>query len=318
MEQANETVMIYFIVKGISDAPELQLLIFLLVLFIYLATLGGNLTMFLLIIMDHHLHTPMYFFLANLSALDISCSTISLHKALITFITGDKVVSYISCLIQMFLFLSFTCAELLILTMMGYDRYVAICNPLHYHGIMSPKACCGLAGVCWVLGCLYIMPDLLKMASVTCYTSLEINHFFCDFMPLLKLSCSDTYALQIYVITGGVFLSGVLPFILTFVSYVYIIRAILRIRSRIGRQKVFYTCSSHLTVISLLYATLISQYLRPAEYITLESNKFSSLINTTIVPILNPLIYSLKNEDVKSAFKRKFKIPKQFFLVKIS
>ncbi|XP_077344696.1 olfactory receptor 8G50-like [Lithobates pipiens] len=307
MEESNKTVMTYFIIKGISDVPALQLPIFLLVLLIYLIIVGGNMTIFLLISTDHHLHTPMYFFLANLSILDVCCSTITLHKPLITFITGDKAVSFVGCVMQMFFFLSFTCNEVLILTAMGYDRYVAVCNPLRYHVIMSHKVCCGLAGVCWVLGFLDIMPCALKISSISCYTSLEVNHFFCDLVPLMKLSCSDISALQLYVIIEGVFLSAFVPFSLTFISYVFIIRSILRIRSSKGRWKAFYTCSSHLTIIILLYGTLSYQYFRPVEYITLGSNKLSSLFNTTGVPILNPLIYSLKNKDVKSAFKRKFR-----------
>ncbi|XP_073454021.1 olfactory receptor 8G50-like [Aquarana catesbeiana] len=307
MEESNKTVMTYFIIKGISDVPALQLPIFLLVLLIYLIIVVGNMTIFLLISTDRHLHTPMYFFLANLSILDVCCSTITLHKPLITFITGDKSVSFVGCVMQMFFFLSFTCNEVLILTAMGYDRYVAVCNPLRYHVIMSHKVCSGLAGICWVVGFLDIMPCALKISFISCYTSLEVNHFFCDLVPLMKLSCSDTSALQLYVLIEGVFLSAFVPFSLTFISYVFIIRSILRIRSSKGRWKAFYTCSSHLTIIILLYGTLAYQYFRPVEYITLGSNKLYSLFNTTGVPILNPLIYSLKNKDVKSAFKRKFR-----------
>ncbi|XP_068103953.1 olfactory receptor 8A1-like [Hyperolius riggenbachi] len=313
MDQGNKTFIKYFIIKGISDVPELQLPIFLLVLLIFLTTLGGNMTILLLICTDHQLHTPMYFFLANLSVLDISCSTITLHKALLTFMTGDKLVSYVSCLLQMFFFLSFTCAEVLILTAMGFDRYVAICNPLRYRTVMTDRVCCGLAGICWVVGLLDIMPCLLKISSFTCYSSSEINHFFCDLVPLMKVSCSDISSLQLYVMIEGVFLSAFVPCMLTFISYVFIIRTILRISSSIGRRKAFYTCSSHLTVITLLYATLAYQYFRPIDYIALETNKLSSLFNTTVVPILNPLIYSLKNKDVKSALKRRLNISKHVF-----
>ncbi|XP_072286933.1 olfactory receptor 5V1-like [Pyxicephalus adspersus] len=307
MEQSNKTVITYFIIKGISDAPELQLPIFLLVLLIYLIILGGNMTIFLLISIDRNLHTPMYFFLANLSILDVSCSTISLHKAFFTFITGDKSVSFTGCVMQMFFFLSFTCNEVLILTAMGYDRYVAVCNPLRYHVIMNHKVCWGLASACWILGFLDILPCALKVSSISCYKTTEINHFFCDLVPLMKLSCSDTSDLQLYVLIEGVILSAFVPFTLTFISYVFIIRSIMRIRSSDGRWKAFYTCSSHLTIIILLYGTLCYQYFRPIEYIALGSNKLSSLFNTTGVPILNPLIYSLKNKDVKSALKRRLK-----------
>ncbi|XP_068103952.1 olfactory receptor 6C74-like [Hyperolius riggenbachi] len=315
MEKANKTTIAYFIMIGISDIPELQTPIFLLVLLIYLTTLGGNTTILSLISTDCHLHTPMYFFLANLSVLDISCSTISLHKALITCITGDKLVSYTACLLQMYLFLSFTCVELLILTAMGFDRYVAICNPLHYHTVMTSRVYCILAVVCWIVGFIFIIPNFLKLFYFTCYTSQEINHFFCDLVPLMKLSCDDLYILQFYVIYGGALLVCLPPCLLTFMSYVFILRAILKIRSSSGRRKVFYTCTSHLTVISLLYGTLAYQYCRPIESIELVTNKFSSLFYTTALPILNPLIYSLKNKDVITALKRRLKVyPRQLLM----
>ncbi|XP_063794670.1 olfactory receptor 5G9-like [Pseudophryne corroboree] len=304
MEQANNTRITYVIVKGISDVPELQVPIFLLVLLIYLTTLAFNVTILLLVCLDHRLHTPMYFFLNNLSILDICCSTISLHKVLISFISGDKSVSFFSCLMQSFVFTSFTCDELLILTAMSYDRYVAICNPLHYHVVMNYKMCSLLACVCWMLGFMDILPCLLEALSYTCYTSMEINHFFCDFLAIIKLTCNDTTALELYIIIEGVLFTTFTPLMLTIISYVYIIGTILRIQSATGRRKAFYTCSSHLTVVTLLYATLSYQYFRPSALISMGSNKLSSLFNTVVVPVLNPVIYSLKNKDVISAYKR--------------
>ncbi|KAM3912232.1 olfactory receptor 6C1-like [Leptodactylus fuscus] len=298
----------YFIITGISDNPLLQFLVFLLVLLIYLATLGGNLTILLLVCLDHHLHTPMYFFLANLSVLDISCSTITLHKILTSFILGDNTISVLECHVQIFVFLSLTCDELLVLAAMGYDRYVAICNPLHYHLVMNLQRCVCLACFCWVFGFLESLPTFIGILKVTCYESNRINHFFCDLVPVLKLSCSDTSFLQIYILTVGAFLSGLTPFVLTFISYVFIISTILSIRSSSGRRKAFYTCSSHLTVVLCLYATLISQYLRPTSSINLGSSKFFSLFNAAAVPLLNPLIYSLKNKDVKDAVRRRLRL----------
>ncbi|XP_069800163.1 olfactory receptor 5V1-like [Dendropsophus ebraccatus] len=308
MDHGNVTTTTYFIIIGISEKPLLQSFVFLLVLLLYLLTLGGNITIFLLVCLDHHLHTPMYFFLANLSIMDISCSTISLHRILFSFISGDKTVSFVECFVQIFLFLSLTCDELLVLAAMGYDRYVAICNPLHYHLVMSSKLCSILASLCWVFGLLEGIPTLMGLFKLTCYDSNRMDHFFCDVVPALKLSCSDTSFLQFYILTVGVLISGFTPFALTFISYVFIISTILSIRSSHGRRKAFYTCSSHLTVVLCLYASLVFQYLRPTSSINLGSNKYFSLFNTAAVPILNPLIYSLKNQDVRAAIRRRIRV----------
>lgn len=304
MDQSNVSGVTYFIIAGISDLPVLRLIIFLMVLIIYLITVGGNLTILLLVLMDHHLHTPMYFFLANLSILDISCSTITLHKILVSFISGNKMVSVLGCLIQIFMFFSLTCNELMILTAMGYDRYVAICNPLHYHMVMNPRACTFLATVCWVFSFLENIPTFIELCQLTCYRSNVINHFFCDVVPVTKLSCSNTLFLELYMLVVGSFIAGFFPFVLTFTSYVYIIAAILKIQTSLGRRKAFYTCSSHLAVVILLYSTLILQYLRPHSMVSMSTNKLFSLFNTAAIPILNPLIYSLKNKDVKAALQR--------------
>ncbi|XP_063794714.1 olfactory receptor 5AR1-like [Pseudophryne corroboree] len=305
MDQINRTTINYFILMGISDKPELQLPIFLLVLLIYLITLGGNVTILLLVCLDHKLHTPMYFFLSNLSTLDMFCSTITLHKVLAMFITGNKTISYSSCMTQLYFFSCFTSNELLILTAMSYDRYVAICNPLHYTMVMNRRACSLLALLCWLVGILELVPYIVLLLRLSCYRSNVINHFFCDMAPVIELSCSDTSALELLIFTEGLFLLSATPFLLTFMSYVFIIVSIMRIRSSSGRRKTFYTCSSHLMVVVLLYGTLFCQYLRPTSVDSLDSNKIFSLINTAAVPVLNPIIYSLKNDAVKSAFKVK-------------
>ncbi|KAM8952798.1 olfactory receptor 5AR1-like [Pelodytes ibericus] len=301
----NQTAVTYFIIKGISDAPKLQVPIFLLVLLIYVLMFGGNMTILLLICLTPKLHTPMYFFLCNLSILDMCSSTLTLHKMLVMFITGNHYISFNTCMTQMYFFSCFTSNELLILTAMSFDRYVAICNPLRYLMIMNKRNCALLALACWFLGLVEIIPYMVLILGLTCYKSNIINHFFCDIMPVLKLSCSDTTALEILIFTEGVLVLSVTPLLLTFISYLFIIAAILRIRSSSGRKKTFYTCSSHLTVIVLFYSTLFFQYLRPLSMDTVDSNKVFSLFNTAAVPILNPVIYSLKNKDVKSALKRK-------------
>ncbi|KAE8584997.1 hypothetical protein XENTR_v10021190 [Xenopus tropicalis] len=292
---------------GISDVPELQTLIFVLVLLLYFVTLFGNLTILLLVCLDQKLHNPMYFFLGNLSILDMLSLTITLHKIILTFISGDKRVSFLGCMAQIYIFSSLTCNQLLMLTAMSYDRYAAICNPLHYHMVMNSKVCVLLATICWVLGFLEIIPHMWAISKFSCYKSNEINHYFCDILPIMKLSCSDTTILKLVVFIEGLFVLSFTPFLLTFISYIYIIATILQITSNIGRRKAFYTCSSHLTVVIILYLSLFCQYLRPSSTDTLDSNKVFSLFNTAAVPVLNPFIYSLKNKDVKFAFRRQLK-----------
>ncbi|XP_044124857.1 olfactory receptor 6C3-like [Bufo gargarizans] len=303
MDPKNQTMVLYFILKGISDIPELQALIFFFVLLIYLITFGGNLTILLLVFLDSVLHTPMYFFLCNLSVLDLSSITVTLHKVLSMFVMNNNTVSFTECMAQVCIFSWLSGNELILLTAMSYDRYVAICNPLHYTTVMNKRFCASLASFCWAISLLQILPPMVILARFSCYTSHVINHFFCDIMPLIDLSCSDTSILQFLIFTEGVLLSTFTPFLLTFISYVFIIIAIIRIQSRSGRSKAFYTCSSHLTVVGLHYSSLVFQYLTPIR--TFKSNKILALFNTAIVPMLNPVIYSLKNKDVKSAIQRK-------------
>ncbi|KAM4641809.1 olfactory receptor 6C74-like [Discoglossus pictus] len=297
-----------FVLKGISDILELQTPIFFLVLLTYLTILGGNMTILQLICLDPHLHTPMYFFLGNLALLDMSSTTNTLQSTLVTFITGDNTVSFLGCMSQLFIFSCLVADELFLLTAMSYDRYVAICNPLHYPMIMRYRVCILLVIACFLVSVVRATPYLVLLLGCTCYVSNIINHFFCDLVPLMKLSCSDTSVLEILILTEGTLIAFLTPCSLTFISYVFIIRTILKIRSSTGRSKAFYTCSSHLTVVLLLYMTLICQYMRPISSDSLESNKLFSLFNTALVPMLNPLIYSLKNKDVKSALRRQLKL----------
>ncbi|KAM9323912.1 olfactory receptor 8G1-like [Gastrophryne carolinensis] len=303
MERLNQSIP-YFIIAGISETPELQFPIFILVLFLYLATILGNLTILLLVSMDSHLNTPMYFFLGNLSVLDISSTTVTLHKTLVAFMAKNKIVSSGECMAHVYFFMALECTELLILAAMSYDRYMAICKPLHYHRVMNQKVCVLLATVCWILGFVEVIPHTRIIANFTCYTSRVVNHFFCDVLPLMKLTCSDVSLLRLWILTEGAFVSGVIPLLITIIPYVFIILAILKIRSNNGRRKTFYTCSSHLTVVIGLYVTLYCLYLSPASEENLTSHKLFSLFNTAAVPLLNPLIYSLRNKDVKLAMKK--------------
>ncbi|XP_075042074.1 olfactory receptor 5G9-like [Mixophyes fleayi] len=319
MDKENQTIVAYFIIKGITDVPELQVSIFILVLLMYLITLGGNMTILLLVCLDHRLHTPMYFFLGNLSIVDMCSSTVTLHNILLIGITGNRAISHQSCIAQIFFFGSFLSNELLFLTAMSYDRYVAICNPLRYTVIMNFRVSALLATVCWLLGFVEIIPYAVLVTGYPCYNSNIVNHFFCDLLAVIKLSCSDTSVLEILFIAEGMVILTLGPLFLTIISYIFIIVTILRIRTSIGRRKAFYTCSSHLTVVLLLYTTLIGQYMRPVTTDSLEYNKLFALFNTVAVPILNPIIYSLKNKDVKSAVQQKlcfFKLHSSSDLIK--
>ncbi|XP_053545543.1 olfactory receptor 6C1-like [Bombina bombina] len=313
MEQINYTEVTYFIIKGISEKPELQAPIFFLILLIYLICLGGNIMIILLVSLDPQLRTPMYFFLSNLSLIDIFSTTVNLHNILFSFISGDKTTSFISCLTHMYIFSSLQSDVLLLLAVMGYDRYAAICNPLHYRMKMNQNICVILATVSWVMGFMEVTPILVAILSFTCYKSNIINHFFCDVMPLKKLICSDTTFLDLYILIVGSLIGCFTPFSLTFISYMFIINTIMRINSSTGRRKAFYTCSSHLIVVILLYTTIFCQYLTPESMGNLESKKLFSLFNTAVVPILNPMIYSLKNKDVKSSLRRFLKAFKVSF-----
>ncbi|XP_073498523.1 LOW QUALITY PROTEIN: olfactory receptor 2A12-like [Phyllobates terribilis] len=305
MEDKNQTWVELFIMKGISDLPQLQMPIFLLVLLIYLAILTGNSVILLLICKDHQLQTPMYYFLSHLSVMDICYSTVAMHKTLITNITGDKSVSFSACIAQMYFYVAILCCEFVLLTVMSYDRYVAVCNPLRYVMIMNIRVCSALASVCWVIVFSEVVPAIFIIYDIHCFQSNKINHFFCELMVIMKLFCHKASKMEHLIYTESLFV-GFLPFTLTLTSYFFIIRAILRIHSSAGRRKTFYTCSSHVTVVCFLYTTILCIYLRPTivTSYSLESEKLYTLFYTSLTPLINPLIYSLKNKDVKTAIKR--------------
>ncbi|XP_073456988.1 olfactory receptor 8G17-like [Aquarana catesbeiana] len=310
MQQTNETELTYFVIKGISDDPHLQLPIFILVFFIYVVTLGGNLTILLLVIIDIKLHTPMYFFLANLSIMDISSATVTQHKILAIYLTKNRTISYLDCMTRVYFYSSVTASELLMLSVMSYDRYLAICKPLHYSASASIISCVFLTFACWILGFLQVIPYIILLSNISCYRSNLINHFFCDLTSVMKLSCSNIQALEILILTEGLLMLNLTPCLLTFIPYAFIIISILKIKSISGKQKAFYTCSSHLTVVVILYFSLGCQYLKPVSKDSQMSDKLLSFLNSTVVPLLNPLIYSLRNRDVKAA---SVKIIKCFF-----
>ncbi|XP_069800190.1 olfactory receptor 5B12-like [Dendropsophus ebraccatus] len=299
----NQTVT-YFIMKGLSDDPELQAPIFVLVLLIYLIVLLGNMGLLLLICLESHLHTPMYFFLGNLSIVDMTSCTITLHKILLTFITGDNKVPYLTYLVKLYLFQAVVALEVLVLTTMSYDRYVAICRPLNYKTIMNYKICLLLASFCWLFSFLHCIPQISAAFEISCFTTNVIDHFFCDLVPFMEIVCPHSLKmLRLITNTEGLLVYNIIPFSLTVTSYIFIIIAIMKIRTSIGRRKAFYTCSSHLIVNTLLYTSFILQYYIPSNFV--GSKKIFSLFNTVILSLLNPFLYSIRNEDIKIAFKRR-------------
>ncbi|XP_030066629.1 olfactory receptor 5V1-like [Microcaecilia unicolor] len=300
MEKTNHSKVTEFIILGFSEFPEIQLLLFLVFLIIYLMSLTGNLLIIFTVCSDSHLHSPMFFFLSNLSFLEICYVTDIVPKLLTVLIAQNKTISFMQCMMQMYLFLACTITEFHLLTAMAYDRYVAICNPLHYTITMNRKVCITLASVSWMTGFLDPVPHVTLMSQSSFCSSNEINHFFCDLTALMTLSCSGTSMIENINFIEGPFV-GFTPFILTIISYVYIISAILKIQSAKGRQKAFSTCSSHLTVVLLFYGTSLGVYMRPKSAYSLNLNKLLTVVYITAIPLLNPLIYSLRNKELKGS-----------------
>ncbi|XP_029435875.1 olfactory receptor 1J2-like [Rhinatrema bivittatum] len=263
----------------------------------------GNLLVICIVCADRHLHNPMYFFLTNLSVLDISSVTNTVPKLLEILLTQGNTISFNECFLQMFCFLSSTAVEFWLLTAMAYDRYVAICNPLHYTLIMNKKVCAVLVAISWIAGFLEALPYYIILSHFSFCDSNVINHFFCDLTALLKLSCTDTSVIDIMTLAEGAF-TAFIPFLLTLISYVFIISTILSIRSTEGKRKAFSTCSSHLTVIILLYGTIIGVYMQPKTVDSVNSNKLPTAFYVVTLPLLNPLIYSLRSKELKVALKK--------------
>ncbi|XP_032706570.1 olfactory receptor 6C3-like [Lontra canadensis] len=297
----NHTVITEFVLLGLSDDPDLQIVIFLFLFITYLLSVTGNLTIITLTLVDPHLQTPMYFFLRNFSFLEISFTTVCIPRFLGTIITRDKTISYNNCVAQLFFLIFMGVTEFYILTAMSYDRYVAICKPLHYTTIMNRKLCTVLVLCAWLGGFLTIFPPLMLLLQLDYCASNVIDHFACDYFPLLQLSCSDTWLLEVI---GFYFALVALLFTLALVilSYIYIIRTILRISSASQRTKAFSTCSSHMIAISISYGSCIFMYINPAAKDRVSLSKGVAVLNTSVAPMLNPFIYSIRNHQVKQAF----------------
>ncbi|XP_048340488.1 olfactory receptor 1020-like [Sphaerodactylus townsendi] len=297
----NHTVVTEFILVGFMDHPEFQVALFTMFLIIYIFTLVGNLGIILLIKIDRQLHSPMYFFLSNLSLVDVGYSTAIAPKMLMTFISENKVISFTGCTMQFFFFCVFVTTEGTLLAVMAYDRFTAICNPLLYMIVMTPKLCITLLVSAYMCGFFNSIVHTVLIFRLSFCNSNIINHFFCDTPPILKLSCSDTHITDIvHFILSTIIAIG--TFLIILVSYIYIVSAIMRIKSTQGRCKAFSTCASHLTAVTVLYGTLFFIYLRPSSSFSMDQDKVVSVFYALVIPMLNPLIYSLRNEDVKDAF----------------
>ncbi|XP_066485459.1 olfactory receptor 10A7-like [Tiliqua scincoides] len=304
----NNTGLVEFILLGLSDDPNMQIILFSIFLVIYIITLAGNLLIILLTLTDPALHTPMYFFLRNLSFLEICYTSVNVPKMLDNLLSGNKFISFISCALQTYFTFFLGGSGSFLLASMSYDRYVAICKPLHYPVLMSRKVYTSLAVASWLSGFFMSFGHTSMVFTLPFCASNVINHFFCDIPPLLKLACGDTSRIEIAVFAVAmVFVS--LPFILILLSYAGIIAAILRISSSEGRKKTFSTCSSHLIVVTLFYGSGCITYLKPNSTYLPNMDKYLSLFYTVLCPLLNPVIYSLRNKEVKSAlgimFRRK-------------
>uniref|UniRef100_A0A452QGM6 Olfactory receptor n=1 Tax=Ursus americanus TaxID=9643 RepID=A0A452QGM6_URSAM len=299
----NVTEVTTFVLKGFTDKPELQIALFFLFLTIYLFTLMGNLGLVVLVIGDSRLHNPMYYFLSVLSSVDACYSSVITPNMLVDFMSKDKVISFLGCATQMFLAVTFGTTECFLLAAMAYDRYVAIYNPLLYSASMSPRVYVPLIVASYVGGILHASLHTVTTFSLSFCASNEIRHVFCDIPPLLAISCSDTHTNQLllFYFVGSIEISTIL---IVLVSYGFIVLAILRMRSTEGRWKVFSTCGSHLTGVSVFHGTALFMYVRPSSSYAFDHDMIVSIFYTIVIPMLNPIIYSLRNKDVKEAMQK--------------
>ncbi|XP_074838640.1 olfactory receptor 5V1-like [Carettochelys insculpta] len=306
MEEANgrnQTPIIQFILLGFGNVRELQPLLFLLFLVFYIVTVVGNTLIIILVVIDHHLHIPMYYLLGNLSTLETCYTSTILPRLLVSLATGDRTISFKGCIVQLYCFGVMSATECLLLTAMSYDRYVAICNPLRYAALMNGRVCAKLVAGSWIsslVGCGIVH---VFLSHLTFCESNEIDHYFCDFSPLINLSCDNTQILQLvtFIISA---IGTLVPCLLTLTSYICIIVTILRIPSSTGRKKAFSTCSSHLIVVTVFYGTLITIYVVPTANSPKVLNKVFSVFYTVLTPMINPVIYSLRNKEVNESLRK--------------
>ncbi|XP_019295514.2 olfactory receptor 7A5-like [Panthera pardus] len=303
MEPGNITRISKFLLLGFSERPELQPLLFGLFLSMYLINVFGNLLIILAVSSDSHLHTPMYFFLANLSFVDICFTSTTVPKMLVNIQTQTKVITYEDCITQMNFFITFAGMDDILLSVMAYDRFVAICHPLHYMVIMNPRLCGLLVLVSWITSVLYSLVHTLMVLRLSFCTEVVIPHFFCEINQMIQLACSDTFLNNVVMYLAAVLLAGG-PLAGILYSYSKIVSSIHGISSAQGKFKAFSTCASHLLVVSLFYFTSLGVYLSSAATQNSHSSATASVMYTVVTPMLNPFIYSLRNRDIKRALKR--------------
>ncbi|XP_023967309.1 olfactory receptor 14C36-like [Chrysemys picta bellii] len=299
----NRTIVTEFLLLGFSDVRELQILHFGVFLVIYLAGMLGNLLIITAVALDHHLHTPMYFFLLNLSILDLGSISVTIPKSMANSLMNTRVISYPGCVTQVFLFFFFTATDLALLTIMAYDRHVAICQPLHYERVVNRRACVQMAASAWITSIVYSALHTGNTFRLPFCQSNVINQFFCEIPQLLKLTCSDSDLSEVGAIVLGAFL-GLNCFVFIIVSYVQIFKTVLRIPSEQGRHKAFSTCLPHLIVVSLLVCTASFAYLKPTSSSASGLDLMVGVLYSLVPPVMNPIIYSMRNKEIKAALKK--------------
>ncbi|XP_077169526.1 olfactory receptor 6B1-like [Paroedura picta] len=299
----NQTDLTAFVLLGINDLPELQIFFFGVFLLIYIVTIAGNLLVVVLIACDQHLHTPMYFFLGNLSCLETFYSTTILPRMIIAFLTGDRSIPIWGCFLQYYFFGSLVGSECYLLAAMSYDRFLAICKPLHYSVLMSNVLCVQLAMTSYISCFLLNSVTIYLMSQLSFCGPRILDHFFCDFTPVIMLACEDTHGIELMAFSLAS-LIALVPFLLTLISYSFIISTILQIPSTTGRQRAFSTCSSHLTVVTVFYGSLVIVYMIPKNDTLKDLNKVMSVFYTVLTPIVNPIVYCLRNREVKEALNK--------------
>ncbi|XP_074055077.1 olfactory receptor 13C9-like [Macrotis lagotis] len=305
MEEVNWTSRREFVLLGFSEYPKTDILIFLLCLLMYIVILLGNSIIIILTILDYHLHTPMYFFLSNLSFLDICLTSSFVPKMLENFSSERKTISFSGCIIQVYLSLAMGTTECVLLVTMAYDRYMAICNPLRYPIIMNKRHCVQLVVMSWVVGFLNSTMETALIIGLPFCGKNIINHFFCEILAILKLACADISLNEIVMLIDSITFAFS-PLLIIIISYIFILSAILRINSAEGRKKAFSTCSAHLTVVTVFYGTVLFMYTKPKSKNSI-TDEYVTLFYSVVIPMLNPIIYSLRNKEVNAAMKNVLK-----------
>ena len=303
MQWTNDSRLLGFILVGFSDQPQLELILFGVIFFLYFMTLLGNSTIILVSLLDSKLHNPMYFFLSHLSFLDLCFTSSIVPQLLVNLGSSDKSITYGGCVVQLYVFLALGSTECVLLAVMSYDRYVAVCRPLHYAFVMHPRVCSILASMAWLSGVTTTLIQSTLTLQLPFCGNRKVDHFFCEVPVLIKLACVDTTFNQAELFVASV-LFLVVPLSLILMSYGNIAQAVLKIKSAIGRRKAFRTCSSHVMVVIIFYGTITFMYLQPAKSRSKDQGKFVSFFYTVVTPMLNPLIYTLRNKEVKAALKK--------------